>query len=107
MNIALQDFVSTAPLRIVTVTALAVLTVDALTKQKELICWWASIAGLVLAFLAAASSVGVSGLAFSGMLTTGGFADYFAMVFIAAAFASLLLSRSYIRKEQYEHAEYY
>jgi NADH-quinone oxidoreductase subunit N len=107
MNTALHDFLSTAPLSIVTVTALAVLTIDALTKQKELLTWWISIGGLILAFVAAGSAVGETDHAFSGMLTTGGFADYFAMVFVASGLASLLLSRSYIQKEQYEHGEYY
>ena len=107
MNTALHDFLSTAPLSIVTATALAVVTTDALTKKKELLTWWISIGGLVLAFFAALSTVGETGHAFSGMMTTGGFADYFAMVFIASGLTSLLLSRSYIRKEQYEHGEYY
>ncbi len=107
MNTSLHDLLLTAPLTIVTVAALAVLTIEALTKQKELLTWWLSIAGLVLAFAAAASSVGKTGLAFGGMVTTGGFADYFAMVFIAAGLASTLLSRSYIRKEQCEHGEYF
>lgn len=107
MNSALHDLLTTAPLSIVTLTALVVLTTDALTKQKQTATWLISLAGLFLAFVAAASSVGETGEAFGGMLTTGGFADYFAMVFIAAGFASILLSRSYIQKEQYEQGEYY
>src|SRR5512140_534352 len=107
MTNVLHDLLSTAPLSIVVLTALAVLTVDALSEKKELISWWLSLGGLVLAFLAAASAVGETGTAFGGMLTTGGFADYFAMVFTVAGFGSLLLSRAYIRKEQYEQGEYY
>jgi NADH-quinone oxidoreductase subunit N len=107
MNTALHDLISTAPLTIVVVTALAVLVFDSLTKQKELITWWLSIGGLVLTFLAAVTTVGETGHAYSGMLTTGGFANYFAMVFVASGLASLLLSQSYIRKEHCEHGEYY
>jgi NADH-quinone oxidoreductase subunit N len=107
MNTALQDILSTAPLTIVTLTALVVLTIDALTKQKEQLTWWVSIAGLLLAFGAAVTAVGEKGHAFNGMLVTGGYANYFAMVFTAAGLASVLLSRSYIRKEECEHGEFY
>jgi NADH-quinone oxidoreductase subunit N len=107
MNLALYDFLLTAPLTIITLTALVVLMVDALTKNKELITWWLSIGGLILAFAAAVSGVGQSGHAFGGMVTTGGFADYFAMVFVAAGLACVLLSRSYVRKEDFEAGAYY
>ncbi len=107
MNTALQDVLSIAPLAIVTVTALAVLVIEALAKQKELLTWWLSIGGLLFAFVAAASTVGETGRAFHGMVTTGGFADYFAMVFAAAGLASILLSRSYIRKVRFESGEYF
>ena len=107
MTTTFHDLLTTAPLGIITLTALVVLTVDALTRQKELATWWISIGGMVLALVALAQSVGEKGYAFGGMVTTGGYADYFAMVFLAAGLASLLLSRSYIRKEQIEHGEYY
>jgi len=107
MTPALNDFFSTGPLTIVTVTALIVLTIDALMKKSDLITWWLSLVGLVLAFVAAATSVGQNGSAFGGMVTTGGYADYFAMVFAAAGLTSILLSRSYIRKDQLEAGEYY
>jgi NADH-quinone oxidoreductase subunit N len=107
MNFALNDFLSTAPLTIVTVTALVVIIIDALVKKNASITWWISLAGLLLTFVAAETAVGTKGTAFGGMVTTGGFADYFTMVFVAAGLTSILLSHSYIRKEQLEAGEYY
>ena len=66
MNNLWQDLLSAAPLSIVVLAALVVLAVDALAKQKELICWYLSLGGLLLAFVSAASAVGESGTAFSG-----------------------------------------
>jgi NADH-quinone oxidoreductase subunit N len=41
------------------------------------------------------------------MITTGGFANYFTVVFTTAGLLSILLSASYIRKESMLHGEYY
>jgi NADH-quinone oxidoreductase subunit N len=105
--ISLHDLVVTAPITIVSITALIVLVVEALQDSTEVLSCWISFAGLALALAAAFMSVGSSGTAYSGMVTTGGYASFFAMVFCIAGALSVMLSKSYIRKAGIEHGEYY
>jgi NADH-quinone oxidoreductase subunit N len=107
MNQPLQDILATGPMMIVSVCALIVLTIEALKKDTEVLTCWVSIAGLALALAVAVGSLGSSGTAFSGMVTTGGYASYFGVVFCVSGVLTILLSKSYIRKEGMDHGEYY
>lgn len=102
-----HDILAIGPISIVTVFALAVLTVEALRKQSDALTFWLSLIGLLLAALAAVASVPQSGTAFSGMVTTGGFAGFFSTLFSVAGFLSILLARSSLSKEGMEHGEFY
>lgn len=107
MNQPLQDVIAIAPITVVSICALVVLVVESLKKETESLNCWISIAGLAIAMGAAFNSLGTSGVAFGGMVTTGGYAGFFALVFCAAGILSIMLSKSYIRKEGIEHGEYY
>jgi NADH-quinone oxidoreductase subunit N len=51
--------------------------------------------------------MGDTGTAYYGMVTTGGYANFFAIVFCLAGLLTIMLSQSYIRKENIEHGEFY
>lgn len=108
-TMSFQDFLAVAPLLTVAVTALLVLLIDALTRETETLTCWTSIAGLAAALGLALGRIGVvpAAEAFTGMITTGSFANFFTVVFCTAGILSILLSASYIRKEGIMHGEYY
>jgi NADH-quinone oxidoreductase subunit N len=103
-----QDFLATLPLMIVSLTALAVVLFDALSDKTSGLAFWLSLAGLGAAAVIAWMRVGsaVEGTAFSGMVTTGSFANFFTVVFSTAGFLSLLLSSSTIRRQGLPLGEY-
>jgi NADH-quinone oxidoreductase subunit N len=108
-TMSVQDLLAVAPLVTVAVTALLVLLIDALAHDSETLTCWTSIAGLAAALGLALGRIGVAPAAdaFSGMVSTGSFANFFAVVFCTAGILSILLSASYIRKEGIMHGEYY
>lgn len=107
MDTALQDLMMIGPIAVVTLTAIAVLVAEALADRSERLTSWISQAGLLLAGIVALGSVGSAGTAFSGMVTTGGFAGFFGALFASAGLLSVMLSGAYIRRQGIEHGEYY
>lgn len=104
---AFQDIAALGPIAIVSATALLVLVVEALKDRSESWTSWIAIAGLLASGVTACLQEPVPGTAFSGMVATGGLADFFALLFSAAGLLSVMLSRSYIAKENIEHGEFY
>ncbi|MEW6511470.1 MAG: NADH-quinone oxidoreductase subunit N [Bacteroidota bacterium] len=106
---SLQELIATAPLLIVTATGLIVLLIEALRDESETLTCWTGISGLALAIGVALSRIGepAGSTAYSGMVTTGGFANFFAILFCAAGFLTFLLSSSYIGKTGIRQGEFY
>ena len=107
MTISFQDVIATGPITIVSIVALIVLIVETIKDKTELLNCWISISGLFLAMVVAFATIGNTGTAYSGMVNTGGYASFFAIVFCIAGLLSTMLSKSYIQKENIEHSEYY
>jgi NADH-quinone oxidoreductase subunit N len=107
MTFSVLDLVSSAPLTIVALTAIVVLIVDSLSKKTEGVTCWLSIAGLLTSIAVAFVLLQNPGNAYGGMLSTGGYASYFSIVFSLAGLLSVMLSQSYVKKEKLEHGEYY
>lgn len=107
MSISFQDFLAMGPISCVSIVALVVLTVESLHNKTEQLNCWISILGLAIAGVIAFGTIATSGTAFGGMVTTGGYASYFAMLFSLIGVLCVLLSHSYIKKEEIEHGEYY
>ncbi len=105
--ISIQDLIATGPLTIVAAFSLVVFLVESLRTGTEGLTFWISLVGLLSALWSALQSIGSSGTAYAGMVTTGGYAGYFAVVFCTAGTLSILLSKSYIEKTGMEHGEYY
>ncbi len=102
-----QDLLTSGPVTLVCVVAILVLIVEAVKDRSETITFAITLAGLAGAFVWALADVSHPGLAYGGMLTTGGFAHFFAMVFAASGALTVMLSRSYTAREGIEQGEYY
>ncbi len=102
-----QDLLTSGPVTLVSVVAILVLIVEALRDRTESLTFAISLAGLAGAFVWALADVSHPGTAYGGMLNTGGFAHFFAMVVAASGALTVMLSRSYIAREGIEHGEYY
>jgi NADH-quinone oxidoreductase subunit N len=103
----LKDIVAIGPITVVSLLSLVVLVIESLHDRTEVVNCWVSILGLAFGMGVALNSLAPAGKAFGGMVNTGGFASYFAVVFCIAGIFSVMLSKSYIRKEGIEHGEYY
>jgi len=102
-----HDLIATAPFVVVTVAALLVLLIDALVRKGEPFAFWCSFLGFAAAMVIALEGIAPIGKAYGGMVSTGGFANYFAVLFAGAGVLSTLLSRSYLEKEGLPVGEFY
>ncbi len=103
----LHDTLAAGPISLVALIGLIVLTIEALHDKTEDLNCWISIAGLAAGVVVALNQIGTTGVAFSGMLTTGGYSSFFSAVFCLGGALTVMLSKSYIKKEGIEHGEYY
>ncbi len=102
-----QDTLALGPISLVSLFGLIVLTVEALHSKTEDLNCWISIIGLAAGLGISLDQIGFMGMAFSGMVTTGGYSAFFSAVFCLAGLLTVMLSKSYIKKEGIEHGEYY
>jgi len=107
MEFSVHDILNTLPLTILMSTALLVVLVDSLVSRGEAVSFWLSVAGLASTGVVALCGTGHEGFAYSGMVATGGFADFFAALFSISGLLSLLLSRSFLASRIQDLGEYY
>src|ERR1700741_1538870 len=93
------DLVSTLPLGFMVGLSLVVLLSEAILKDSEKISYWLSVVGLIIGGWLSFERISMPGLAFNGMITTGGYGVFFATLFIIAALLTIILSREYIDKQ--------
>ncbi len=103
----MADLLALGPILIIVISMIFVLLAEAMLKRSEELSAWVTMAGLTMAGALALFHFPAGGSAFSGMVTVGGRSSFFAALFSAAGLLSVMLSRSYIAKEQIEHGEYY
>jgi NADH-quinone oxidoreductase subunit N len=103
----LQDTLAIGPISLISLVGLVVLTIEALHDKTESLNCWISVAGLAAGLVLSLNQIASSGTAFFGMVTTGGYSAFFSAVFCTAGLLTVMLSKSYIRKEGIEHGEYY
>jgi NADH-quinone oxidoreductase subunit N len=106
IQLSMQDLTSTVPLLIVAVAALLVLLFDALFRRSAVLVYWLTIAGFAGACAFALAGLQPVGTAYNGMISTGGFANFFAALFSAAGLLAMLLSHGYLSKEGLPPGEY-
>ncbi|MGA9118200.1 MAG: NADH-quinone oxidoreductase subunit N [Bacteroidota bacterium] len=103
----LAELSFTGPLVLIVATGLLTLLVDAFIRNSLTYQWWIAVIGLIAAGLSGWLSVPSPGVAFGGMLMTGGAAGYWAMVFSLAGLLATALSKEYLEKHGLAHGEYY
>lgn len=101
------DLLHILPIIIVTVTALAILILEITIKRAEPVVFIFSLIGLIAAGASAISLYPQSGTAFNEMVSIGGFASFFHVVFIVVTILTFLISRQYIERMGIYHSEYY
>ena len=107
MEFTINDILNTLPVTILMGTALLVVLVDSLVSRGEALSFWLSVVGLAATGVVALLGTGHEGYAYSGMVATGGFADFFAALFSISGLLSLLLSRSFLASRTQDLGEYY
>jgi NADH-quinone oxidoreductase subunit N len=107
VTIGLQDLAATAPLTIVSLTALVALLITAFVQRSSKLLLWVSVAGLAAALAAAIVALGDRGFAYGGMVTVGGYASFLAVVFCVSGILSMLFSAGYLSTHGIEKGEYY
>ena len=107
MEVSLRDIVATAPISIVSVTALIVLVFEALHHRAETPIFWISLAGLLVGITVAFNGVWSEGMAYAGMVSTGGYADFCSMIFCLSGTLSVMLSKAYLQKIGLAAGEHY
>ncbi len=101
-----SDIVAIAPVAIVSAGALLALTIETLFQGSERINTLVSLIVLGVAGAFACNGVSSTGTAFSGMVSTGGCANYLALIFCAAGILVLMISEPYLKKHGLVHGEY-
>jgi NADH-quinone oxidoreductase subunit N len=107
MATTMQDVLALGPLAAVFCFSLVVLLIETVSARSARLQAWTTLAGFGLAVVVAYDTVWGRGLAFGGLVTTGGYASYFALVFGSVGFLTVMLSASYLKAAGMHHGEYY
>lgn len=107
MSIPITDYVALSPLLGAMVVSLLILTVEFLIDNGERITFVVSLIGISLCIALSVYVYPMNGMAFNGMVQTGGYANFFNCLFLVSAGLTILLSRSYLEKENINYGEYY
>lgn len=102
------NFAALLPILIVVITGLAVLILDLFVRDKRSL-GFVSLIGVVLAGVVGWMQQGVPGFdpAFQNMAITDGYANFFNLLFVAAAALSILTAMDYLPKNGLHKGEYY
>ncbi len=107
MSIPIADYVAMSPVLGAMVVSLLILTVEFLIDAGERVTFYVSLVGISLCIALSVYAYPMNGTAFNGMVQTGGYANFFNCLFLVSAGLTILLSRSYLEKENINYGEYY
>ena len=103
----IQDLLLTAPFTFLSAMAIIAMVVDALIKNSARITFLFSVITLIVSGILAIATFGQHGIGFNGMVTGGGFASYFDVLFSLGGLLTIFAARSYLQREGIEHDEFY
>ncbi|MDO9071199.1 MAG: proton-conducting transporter membrane subunit, partial [Deltaproteobacteria bacterium] len=99
---------SIGPWLTLTVTAILILVLDALSPKGRKVCFsWLALAGLVVAAFQTIGLWGSTGTDFARMVYLDNFAFFFYLIFILGAALTVLISRQYLEDYGKNMGEYY
>ena len=101
------DFLSIAPVTVVAVFALIAMLVDALGKRTTALLQWISIIGLAGGIGAAIWTLSTPTIGFEGLVSGGGMASMFDILFCSAGILTVLLARDYLTRLAELYDEFY
>lgn len=107
MVFSFSDLFGTSPMISISVTALIALIVKSVMKKGERVIIAVSIGGIFISMFFAIATFSASTTAFADMVLVGGYASFFDLLFLMVGVLTILLSESYLAKEQIHFGEYY
>jgi NADH-quinone oxidoreductase subunit N len=107
MSFNYSDLFGTLPLLTVSATALLALVVKSLFKKSERAVLWLCILGIFVSAFFAVVTFPMNTNAYNGMVLVGGYASFFDVLFLGIGLLVLLLSESYLGKENINFGEFY
>ncbi len=107
MNFNSSDLISTSPILLLSVLTFLILTLEALMKKSESVIFSVTILGILGCIGAAIVTFPLKGTAFNSMVITGGYANFFDILFLLAAGLTILISKNYLEKEGINYGAYY
>ncbi len=107
MEQLITDTIRTAPITGMVALSLIVVMINALKKNSLAAEYWVSLLGIAANIVFAILLYPDNGTAFGGSVLTGGFASVTAIVFLASAGLTILLSKEYIAKIDANFGEFY
>ncbi len=102
-----SDLAGTLPLLIVSATVLLALVVKSLFKKSERTVLWLCIIGIFISAFFAVMTFPMNTTAYNDMVLVGGYASFFDVLFLGIGLLVLLLSESYLGKENINFGEFY
>ncbi|MFM2133426.1 MAG: hypothetical protein RL156_707 [Bacteroidota bacterium] len=103
----LQELLLASPLSVLSLLSVICIVVDALTPKSERLTFMFAGFSMLASMILAIATFGAHGTAFQGMITVGGYASFFDVVFCLAGILTLFAARPYILRENIEHDEFY
>ncbi len=113
----IQELLYGLPLTLIFIFAISVILVDAFSGKNKAITFYYSLTGLFAVIFAAIYTMSIPQgdlvkVAFDstiskGMLTYGGFAAFFDILFASAGILTIIAARPYMRREYAEYKEFY
>ena len=102
------DYIGSLPLIVIWLALGAIgIVIQAFVRDNTRLVFGYYVATLGLTGLAAIVLSGHKGASFGGMITLGGYANYFDALFCGAGIMALLAARPYLQKEESEVDEFY
>ncbi|MFN4769880.1 MAG: NADH-quinone oxidoreductase subunit N [Candidatus Kapaibacterium sp.] len=103
----LQELLLASPLSVLSLLSVICIVVDALTPKSERLTFMFAGFSMLISMVLAMATFGAHGTVFQGMITVGGYASFFDVVFCMAGILTLFAARPYILRENIEHDEFY
>lgn len=102
-----NEFYAALPLFLISAAAIGTMLIDALMAKSQKATFVFSTVALGVIALAAAFAFSANGTAFNEMITTGGYASFFDILFALGGVMTLLSAHPYLKRNQFEFDEFY
>lgn len=102
-----SDLIGSSAILALCAFSLIALTANALLKHSANAVFGISVVGVLTSIGCAVYTFPMNATAYSDMLLVGGYASFFAVLFLVVALFSMFIAKPYLEREQYHFGEYY